>query len=245
MRRSRIFSKPDDLVEAIAPNYTNKIRWDVTCKKWFKYDEDKQRWRKISKESVASIVLRELRKYGEEGFSYAFITRSVNLLKLKLIYVEPPPDPAVLNPPPNDKRNYLYTTEKEYRAACYNELGFYPTTPASKKKAKELSRKVGNYRRRIIEHNCNWIDIHTKSQGKYRYQVCADCVEGFSAQRYRYTFESMTKVRDYLRLVPHKTTMAPLDDLEDRAVVDASFQTMEAAETFANLLSSLEVKQNI
>ena len=245
MRRSRIFSKPSDLVEAIAPNYTNKIGWDPTRKAWFKYDEDLQRWRKIYSECVASIVLEELRKYEEEGFNYAFITRSVNLLKLKLIYVEPPPDPAVLNPPPNDKRNYLYTTEKEYRAACYNGLFFCPTTRASEKKAKELSRKVGNYTRRIRGHNCNWIEIHTKSQGKYRYKVCADCVEGFSAQRYRYTVESIAKVRDYLRLVPHKTTMASLDDLEDRAVVYARFQTMEAAQTFANLLSSLEVKQNI
>jgi hypothetical protein len=137
-------------------------------------------------------------------------------------------------------KKFLYTTEKEQKEAGYVFLGCDLTIAKSKKYATGYLNKLKNYRRHIEHNNINWIDIYTASRGKYRYHVCADCVEGFSRSGYRYTPDAMQSVKEFLKNVVHKTDCIFSTD-RGNAVVDARFLTMEDAEAFAQLLSKLPV----
>lgn len=135
---------------------------------------------------------------------------------------------------------FLYTTEKEDREAGCTFIGFDLSAAKEEKLARALSNKYSAYRRYIVENNFNWISIHTKSRGKYKYSVCADCVEGFCQPGYAFTPSSSQKAESHLKGVLHKTKCWFCTE-SGNAVIYARFTTMEDAETFAELLATLEV----
>jgi len=134
----------------------------------------------------------------------------------------------------------LLTTEREMNEAGANIFGCNLKEAKSKKHATQYLQKMAKYRQKIHQNNKNWIDIYIKSRGKYKFVVTADCVEGFSENKYRFSPASVKKIQEYLSGKVYKTECC-FDEDRGNAVIYARLTSWEDARDFANYLAKLDL----
>ena len=213
------------VVDDIACEYSGKLRWVNDY-----YPQGV--WLELRRDGCWGVGLLErdlrgiisavrLKDYVGGYWRSISLKRVEKALKEKFLYIEPEPDRCVLEPRRVASKFILHISEKE---------------SLSKIKVKRTA-----YTARVRKHNRNWVEIFAKPRGKYRYKVFADCVQGFTENKYEFTLNATSKIHDFLRLVPHKTDMSIMPNLNTRTIAYADFETFEQAETFAHLLAGLEV----
>lgn len=134
----------------------------------------------------------------------------------------------------------LLTTERELDEAGANIFGCNLQQAKSKKHATDYLRKMAKYRQSIRQNNKNWVDIYIKSKGKYKFVVTADCVEGFSINKYIFSIQTIKGIKSWLANKVYKTECS-LDENRGISVLYARFPTWEDASEFALYLAQLEL----
>lgn len=133
----------------------------------------------------------------------------------------------------------LLTTERELDDAGANIFGCNLQQAKSKKHATDYLQKMANYRHSIRQSNKNWIDIYIKSRGKYKFVVTADCVEGFSENKYIFSCQTIKEIKGWLSHKIYKTECC-FDENRGNSVLYARFTNWEDASAFALYLAQLD-----
>jgi putative DNA primase/helicase len=77
--------KPSQVAKEICEKYRAKLAWNIQVREWYLYErKQKGIWAKSPKEAIESVVAAELDVLVPDGYTYRFLTDTMNLLKGEL-----------------------------------------------------------------------------------------------------------------------------------------------------------------